>query len=879
VKKYGLNQYLIFTGLLGVFPAISVSAAIEPSVHRNTHTNTTARHYEEKDVKDLLGWVDSTTTQGSCRGYYVEPLLNPYLMPGNLAKMSPVEIKVDHADFSTSDTSKLSGHVVIEQGDRELKADTIYLYRNAESEIDSAELIDNVSLREPGKLFLGDWATLNMTKKTATIKHVLYRLAFAPGSTSALPSFAQPQEIKLAPGAASTAGDLSGRLQVKLDQLNAWGYADEIDMPKPHLINFSNASYTTCPPNEPVWKISSDDIKLNRKRGRGKAKHIKLSFNDVPVLYLPYFNFPIDNRRSSGFLFPSLGYSSTSGTDIEVPYYFNLAPNYDFIFSPRYMSDRGLQLNGKLRYLTPKHQGQLKLGFLPDDREFADFQKDAQTRFNNRPELSRLAHDHSDRGYVSFDDSTIFNTHWNLKADYNWVSDDYYFQDLGSDLNTINNNQLERLLQLNYQDTHWDFISRVQDFQTLHPVNQAPIKELYRRLPQLYLTGQYPNHWLGMDYHWLSEFVNFDIRRNPGQMEHPVTGQRVFVQTGFSQPNYFNGGYFTPSLYVQGSFYSLTSPGENRPDNPSRALPIFNIDTGMRYTRDTTMFGNKYLHTLEPRLFYLFVPFVEQNNLPVFDTTIQPFNFEHLFRLNRFDGFDRQSDANQVTLALTSRLIEESTGDEKLRASIGQIFYFRDRNVQLCDTHDCQDEDNPTLAAVTSTTKAISPLVAELHYHIQDNWWLRSGLAWDVADNAMNNGNFYLQYHPSDRTLVNMGYVYIRDGDEITTVSRQENLNQTDFSFALPISTRVSAIGRWNYNISHHYLHAYVAGLQYDSCCWAMRAVASRTFKSLNGDNKPQYDTAFYIQWLLKGLGSLGSGNPGSLLADSIVGYKDPFKV
>ncbi len=778
----------------------------------------------------------------------------------------------------------LKGNVNIDQGDRELHANTIYLYRNEAGKVDEAELVDKVSLREPGKLFLGDWAWINLSKQTAKIDHVLYRLAFTKDMKKKSFALAHPDEIMATANVPRKTTNVhteqiaSEHPLVRLDQLNAWGYADHVEQIKPTIIKLENASYSTCPPNDPLWQLKASDIELNRDTGRGEATHIRLNLNDVPILYLPYFNFPIDNRRKSGFLFPSLGYASDSGTELAVPYYFNLAPNYDAIFMPRIFSERGLQLNGQFRYMNKSHNLNFQIDYLPSDRKFSAFQKQAAIDFSEEAALvKRLNNESNDRRFIAFKDHSTFNAHWQFMADFNWVGDDYYFQDLGTDFNAANTNQLNQEIKVTYQGRNWDFIGRVQEHQTLHQVNQAPINEIYSRLPQLYLTAEYPNQWAGIDLHWVSEFVNFKIRHNPGDPFTRVTGQRVFLQPGISQPYYFSGGYIKPSFYLRNVTYALQNP-DGRPTNPNRSFPIFNIDSGVTFKRDFSLFARDYSQSLEPRLFYLFVPYVKQSDLPDFDTTIQPFNYEHLFRLNRFDGFDRMNDANQLSYAMTTRLVDHKTGDEKLRASIGQIFYFRNRNVQLCGQANCQDQLNPTLAAVTETNNNFSPLVGEINYHLQKSWWLRTAWAYDVKTGQVNNGNFFVQYIPKPNKILNLGYVFIRDGDEISPLLGRPDLSQADISFAWPVNDRWSVLGRWNYNIGQQRMNTYIAGLQYDNCCWATRLVASRRFKNLDENDNPQYDTVYYVQWLLKGLGSLGSGDPGNLLLQGIPEYKDPFK-
>jgi len=849
------------------------------------------RNYGSTGVMPMLGWV-SDPKAGACQGYYLEPIVNPYFLPKGMDKTSPVQIKADSSALLQQGTSILTGNVSVEQGDQQLKAEKMSLYRNQAGGIETADLVDHVTLREPGKLFLSDKATINFNEKTALLNHVLYRLSFTKKLAKGRLQVSNTEEIKLAALAnlqqltdtelTRDDWDLQDYSYARLEALNAWGYADKIVRKGDNYFHMYDTTYSTCPSAEPAWQIKAEQLELDREKGRGYAKHVYLNLKDVPILYFPYFNFPIDQRRNSGFLFPTMGLSTDSGADISVPYYFNLAPNYDLVLIPRYLSDRGVMLGGKFRYLTDTHQGGIRASFLPDDRAFREFKEHARQEFaSSKPLLlARLKSQNDNRALFSFDDTSILNAHFTFTTNFNWVSDDYYFQDLGNSYNTISQNQLEQRADLIYRNEHWDILGRVQRYQTLHPINQPPITELYRRAPQLLARGEYPNSAYGLDYHVLAEWANFDIRRNPGEPYHKVVGQRLFTQSGARWKNEFSGGYVTPAVYLHGLHYVLDRPEyEPGSSQPSLLVPILNIDAGMKFDRNIDWLSHAYTQTLEPRLFYLFVPFRSQVNFPIFDTTIQPFNFDHLFRLNRFDGFDRINDANQVTLALTSRFLDAETGNEKFRAGLGQIFYFRDRNVQLCSTHDCNDEDNPTLVAVTPNTNSLSPLVGEVMYQMDSAWSLRTQLAWNIDKGEVNNGNFYLSYQPSATSILNLGYVFIRDGDALNAGPPEQNLSQADISFTTSLTEQWSALGRFNYNIGHHYMHTALLGLQYDTCCWALRVMANRTYKNLNENNNPEYDTVYYVQWLLKGLGSLGSGNPGSYLTEGIPQYKDPFDV
>ncbi len=602
--------------------------------------------------------------------------------------------------------------------------------------------------------------------------------------------------------------------------IRARGTADRAELLGDGKSHYQNITYTTCRPGNTDWLINAEKLQLDHNEGLGTAHNAKLSVMDVPVLYLPRMTFPIDDRRRSGVLVPSIGHSSNNGVDITVPYYLNLAENYDLTLYPRVMSKRGFMLGAEFRYLTESSKGTLAGEVLPDDNEYKK--------------------GNSTRGSVSFINHTQLSARWEADLRLNYASDDDYFEDLGSSLAITSKTHLERAGEIRYHGDYWDFLGRVQEYQTLDDTI-ALTDRPYSRLPQLAVDLEMPDGFAGLTYHLNAEYVNFD-------RDNSVTGHRVNMAPGISLPLQRSWGYIEPGLTALYTGYDLTDQLAGLDSSPDTLTGIFSLDSGLFLDRQSSYFGESATHTLEPRLFYLYVPYNSQNDQPVFDTTDLDFNFDNLFRENRYNGSDRIGDANQLTLALNSRFISDKTGRELLRASIGQIYYFRDSKV--------------TLPGGATHKDSTSALVAEVAAELGGNWRARAGLQYDPYDGydgSIDQALAQLSYRDSNKHIFNAAY-RLRDGV----------ISQTDIAAIWPVTSNTSLIGRWNYSLRDDRTLEALAGVEYGRCCWRVRAVARSYTDSDNNEN----NLAFFLQIELNGLGKLGN-DIDELLERGIYGYRE----
>ncbi len=610
---------------------------------------------------------------------------------------------------------------------------------------------------------------------------------------------------------------------------NMKGIAESIDTKDTSYSTLKNSSITSCDWLSPDWLLSADEIRLDHIDEYGSADNVTLRFKSVPIVYTPYIEFPTSNKRRSGLLFPNITSSSSRGFEMQLPWYWNIAPNQDAIITPRYMVKRGAGMDGNYRYLTRSTRGAFNAAVVPYDKVTKENRY--QVQYLQKSEiLSNLL----------------------LDVDVQDISDSEYFNDYSNSLNTTSQTVLNRSAELNYELTEWQLKALVQDIKTID-TSKPTSRLVYQRLPQITFNGGTQVNDSLFLFEFNSELVDFG---------HPdptkTTGKRLTLQPAISLPLSGTAWFFDPKVkynytqYDVGTKGDSITPGGNVPVNKV-SVPMSSIDAGLFFEREIE---GGYLQTLEPRLYYLNVPFQDQSNSPLFDTTIPTFSVAQLFRDNRFVGGDRIGDANQLTLAVSSQIIDQFTGEEILRTSIGQIYYFDDRKVSL---------KNDTI-----DTAKLSNFIAELDTTL-GNWQTVIDFQWDTETNKLARENYFLHYLSDPRYIFNIGYRKQIKNDRLF-------LEQTDTSFVYGLSNQFTAYARWNYSLLDRKAINNIAGVAYDSCCWAIQLTAQRRLKNLTITSTTEYDNSILLQFVFKGLGAVSSGAHKSVLKQSILGYTDVFQ-
>lgn len=591
------------------------------------------------------------------------------------------------------------------------------------------------------------------------------------------------------------------------------GKAERINFKGENHYFLNLATMTTCPANQESWVMQAKDLDLDYTRDVGVAHDARVLFMGVPIFTAPWADFSLSNERKSGFLSPTFGTTGKSGFEATIPYYWNIAPNMDATFSPRVMSKRGVEFINEFRYLEPTFKGEMHLEYLPFD------EITGTTRYG-----------------ISLLHTQNFGDGFSGSVNFNKVSDDTYFQDLSTHISMTSQANLLRDGSLYYGGGWWSGLIRMQSFQTLQdPL--APIVPPYRRVPQLLASGTKSTKY--GDFSFLAEFVDF---------QHPtlVSGDRFTFYPSLSIPFTTAGTYITPKIGVHFTEYNLVSnannPGTNANDFAIVA-PIASIDAGATFERNINLFGKEYLQTLEPRLYYLNVPYQNQNNVPNFDTAIADISLVQLFSENYYVGGDRISDANQLTAAVTSRLSEADNGVERVRATLATRFYFEPQRVALNST--------------TPTRTGSADLVAAVTGHVTDKLLTDTFVEYNPAAGRTEQSGLILRYLPEPSKAFNFGYQY----------DRNQSLQQFDVSAQWPIRGNYYLVGRYNYSVPDNKVLEALGGVEYNAGCWVARLVMQRYTLSTTSSS-----SAVFVQLELNGLSKIGS-NPLEALKRNIPGY------
>lgn len=589
------------------------------------------------------------------------------------------------------------------------------------------------------------------------------------------------------------------------------GYAERIEQIDADQSQLYDVSYTTCDPAENTWLLSAGSLSLNQQNGRGTASNVVLRLGGLPVFYFPWFQFPIDDRRMSGILTPTLARSSVDGYQLSVPVYWNLAENYDMTIMPQWYSERGLQLNTENRYLLNNQSGQLDLSWLDDDlyqdqRWYARWTHQANAPFGLKTRV--LLQEVSDTEFT----------------------DDFEFLEPIQDVDFLPSSILFSANAYN-----WSSNLLFEEYQTINllkPVSSRP----YRRLPRLTVNRLFLPSDRGFAIDWRNEWVRFE-------REDSINADRLHITPEFSftlEDSYY---FIKPSLQIDLIQYQLDTEISSN-DSIDRSLPLVSVDSGLIFERPAGTDG-QWLQTLEPRLYLLYVPYEDQSDIPNFDSALLAESYNNLFINNRFSGADRIGDNRQLSFGLTSRLLNANSGEEIIRASIGQAFYAEDRKVSLNNSIDDRDK---------------SSLMSLLQYKPRQDWDIQLVSVYDQLEKESRQTDVSFRQH-QDLQVFNLEYHFRRD-----------NLEQTTLSFVYPLSVNWSSFGKHHYSIEHEKPVQNLFGLAYESCCWGFKIL----YEEASNDSFDEIDRGVYFELTLKGLSSAGK-DIDSILEDGILGYQSVF--
>jgi LPS-assembly protein len=600
-------------------------------------------------------------------------------------------------------------------------------------------------------------------------------------------------------------------------EADARGSAERLLFEGPNQYRAERTEYTTCSPGNEDWHVRARDLTIDRDRDVGVARDATIEFLGATIFYTPYLSFSLHQERKTGFLTPHYASSSTTGVELTVPFYINIAPNRDATIAPRIMTRRGVLVNGEFRYLEPTYRGETRAEVLPNDDA-----RESDTRW------AYLV-----RHVQALPDG------WGGSLRAQRVSDDNYFTDLGTKISQTSTVQLPSDLNVG-RVTAWgnagsySLDAVVQRWQTLQVDPLAPITPPYNRLPQISFAAAHQDV-LRTEVDLIGQYSAF---------HHPtlVKGQRALAYPSLSVPLRVPYAYFTPKAGVTLTRYLVDENTTSGYASEDRTVPIFSADSGMTFERPTTLWGVPYLQTLEPRLYYLYIPFRDQSRIPVFDSAEQDVNFTTIYAENQFTGWDRINDANQITVGVSSRLLASDTGAQRLRVGVAQRYYFEPQRVTL-----------PDVAPRSADT---SDLLAALVGNVAQHWTVNTGVQYNTDLSQMQKFNIGTRYLPRAGQVLNLSYRETRDV-----------LQQADISAQWPVGKGWTALARWNYSFLDHRTLEGLLGAEYNGDCWVLRLVAHRFVTTTQ-----EASLSYFVQLELNGVSRIGH-NPMSELRRNIGGY------
>ena len=729
----------------------------------------------------LLFLSFSQSASAACKGVdcvckpSVIQFASPVLEPNADGKFQ-ISLEADEVEAQGQELVTLTGNAEVSQGRQTIVADLLKYYRETDRVVASG----NVELiSDNGDYLSGDSIDVHAPTQIGTLTNT---------------------EFKLARSLSSEAG-------VDSVEIDSRGSAEVVNIEGEGLIRLENARYTNCPEGNDDVVIAAKEIELDQTAGIGKARHATVRLKGVPVFYMPYVSFPLNDERKTGLLTPGFGSDEESGNILQVPWYWNIAPHQDATITPRHYSDRGLQVAAEYRRRTETASTFIYGEVLPDDDLFGD-----------------------DRDLLSILHTQSFTPNLIGRVNYNDVSDADYFDDLRNDVRYFSATYVPRDVSLSYTSRYFNVRARANEYQIVDPIISEANKP-YERLPSISLSTRLPDGPYGIKYGLYATYTDFasDFR---------LEGSRTALTPYLAVPFENIWGYIQPKITLNHRSYSLNNVAAGQEDSPSFTVPIFSVNAGLHFEKNSKWFGDSALQTLEPRLFYAYAPDEDQSDVPIFDTSqVSLNNFSNIFRENRFYGQDRVGDTNQVTLGVTSKIIDNETGDQRLKASIGQLVLL--------------DDLEQNLRSGQVIESGLGDLLAELRTESKGAWTTYGFLQYDHDESEIRTARFAVGYEPKDdnRKNLSVGYYFANRGTR--------DVDQLTISANWPISDRWQFFADERYSLEDSESLSTTVGLEYNSCCWKLRFTGQERIHNRDIEDKK---TNFFVELELTSLGRVRTG-------------------
>ena len=812
ILRFKMNK--AYSLLIAVFSSFSAQFVIAED------TTSTTEGFEY--AFQPLSWypLDELTAQEKegmpsfCAGKYRPIPLTPRTDEATL-------VEANESDINKNGDALLIGDVEFSQLDQKIHSDQAVWSQKERT----AEFMGNVTIINSELVMTGDYAKVNQNDQAAYVENGTYSIPMS----------------------------------------HMRGTAERIDSMGASLFSMQGSTFTFCEPGRNDWDVKASEINIDRENGIGSAWNARIRIKEFPVMYFPYYRFPLDDRRMTGLLDPTFTINGKfQAEEMSIPLYLNLHPQADATITPTKLLDRGVLWETQFRHLTsPFGYGELNYGILEDDGLYLQDDPDNDPSTNEEKQ---------DRWSLNYQQNGNITGGWNHRWEYNRVSDNEYFNDMSPSGSINRDTHLPTRGEIYFDQSAWHFNVLGEGYQTIDD-NIALNDRPYQRIPQVNFTYK-PETITGLGGSMVTQATQFERKNTDLTGTDAVNGSRLVFDTSISYTMEWPFAYVTPKAEYKMRQYSLTDVDqtlldEGYEENPSYAIPKYSVDAGMFFERPLDLFESDFIQTLEPRIMHLQVPYVDQSDIPNFDSSELTFNYNQLFRDYRFNGNDRIGDTNQTTLGLTTRFLRDSDGNELFNASIGQIFYHADRQVQL---------EGDTLGQ-EDLTKSSSSIV-ESNWSPYEEWRLYGMLEWGQAPEVVGEDTVdeFLQRQISIE--------YNDDMNHMANIGLRENIatkiRQLDIGVFWALTDSWAFIGSrkmdlWDYDEGElkpvdPVLEALV-GLEYQTCCWNARLLyQEQTERVTSADATTDKRYGILFQFELKGLGKLGA-NPDKVMSESIRGY------
>lgn len=729
----------------------------------------------------------------------------------------PVTITADNAKGNYPDNATFSGNVDINQGNSRLQADEVQLHQKqpegAANPVRTVDALGNVHYDDNQVILKGPKAWANLNTKDTNVWEGDYQMVGRQGRGNA-------------------------------DLMKQRG--------ENRYTILENGTFTSCLPGSNTWSVVGSEVIHDREEQVAEIWNARFKLGPVPVFYSPYLQLPVGDKRRSGFLIPNAKYSTTNYFEFYLPYYWNIAPNMDATITPHYIHKRGnIMWENEFRYLTQAGAGLMELDYLPSDKVYEDEHPTEGDRH---------------RWLFYWQHAGVMDQVWRFNVDYTKVSDSNYFNDFTSKYGSSTDGYATQKFSAGYAVQNFNATVSSKQFQVFS--NQT--RSTYGAEPQLDVNW-YQNDVGPFDTRVYAQAVHF-VNTNSDMPE----ATRVHLEPTINLPWSNDWASLDTEAKIMATHYQQKNVddynsrnGTDLEESVNRTLPQFKVDGKLIFERDVTL-ADGYTQTLEPRMQYLYVPYRDQSNINNYDSSFLQSDFSGLFRDRTYGGLDRIASANQLTTGVTSRIYDDAAV-ERFNVSVGQIYYFTESRTG--DDNINWEKDNKTGSLVWA---------GDTYWRMTDRWGLRGGVQYDTRLNNVATSSTALEYRRDEDRLVQLTYRYASPEyiqatlpSYATGEQYKEGISQVGGTASWPIADRWSVVGAYYFDTNANKAADQMLGLQYNSCCYAIRVGYER---KLNGwdvkNNQSEYDNVIGFNIELRGLSSNYGLGTQQMLRSNILPYR-----